>query len=61
MLGGFVLFSISMIILLEILSHISSGNGNANGGGVTIALDNETLSTATTFWYLTLQLNSRAS
>jgi hypothetical protein len=48
-LGGVVLFSICMIIVLEVLSHISSGNGNENGGGVAFSADSEDVSTLATF------------
>lgn len=50
-LGGFILVSLSIIIVLEILSHISSGNGNANGGGLAFASHSVGLSSMTTFWY----------
>jgi len=50
-LGGFIIVSIMIIILLEILSHISSGNGNRNGGGLAFAADVNSLPTIVSFKY----------
>ena len=38
-LGGFILFSVLCIVALEILSHISSSNGN--GGGLVFAKETD--------------------
>jgi hypothetical protein len=48
-LGVFIFVSLSIIVLLEILSHISSGNGNLNGGGLIFAPDVNSLPPTTTF------------
>ncbi|KAK0130121.1 hypothetical protein ONS96_000649 [Cadophora gregata f. sp. sojae] len=49
-LGVFVLISIIMIAALEVLSHISSQDGN--GGGLVFATNVESISTAASFGYL---------
>ena len=36
-LGGLIIFSLSMVAVLEVLSYMSSGNGNMNGGAVAFA------------------------
>ncbi|RDW81900.1 hypothetical protein BP6252_03012 [Coleophoma cylindrospora] len=51
-LGGFVFFSIAVIVLLELLSRISTKA--SNGGGLTFASDVNNLSTMTTFVFLYL-------
>jgi hypothetical protein len=38
-LGGLIAFSVAVIVILEVLAKISSGNGNVNGGGLVFAAD----------------------
>jgi hypothetical protein len=49
-LGSFVLISLLIVALLEVLSHQSSGQ---NGGGVAFPSDLDSLPTLTTFGYVT--------
>lgn len=53
-LGSFILVSLGLIVLLEILSHISTQNNDANGGGIAFAASVEEVSVIATFGYLYL-------
>lgn len=53
-LGGFIFVTIGVIILLEVLSHMSTREGN--GGGLVFAEDVEKLPTITTAWYRRISL-----
>ncbi|KAF4624946.1 hypothetical protein G7Y89_g13225 [Cudoniella acicularis] len=50
MLGSFILVTLSLIIILEVLSHISLRS--SNGGGIAFADDVDSLSASVTFGYL---------
>ncbi|TAQ88659.1 hypothetical protein B7494_g3002 [Chlorociboria aeruginascens] len=53
-LGGFIIFSLSIIIILEILSHIAFGNGGINGSGLAFGVDVNHLPLSATIGYLYL-------
>lgn len=53
-LGSIFAVTVSMIIGLEILSYVSIGKNNANGGGLAFAATVDDLSVAATFSYLYL-------
>lgn len=50
----FAIFSLSLVAILEGLSHYSTGAGNENGGGLSFAVDINSLSMTASFFYLYL-------
>ena len=48
---GLIVVSAEIIIVLEILSHMSTRDNNKNGGGLAFAVDVKSLSTGVSFWY----------
>lgn len=53
-LSCFVIFSFSLVAILEVLSYYSTGGDNENGGGLAFAADVSRLPTTASFFYLYL-------
>jgi hypothetical protein len=51
-LSCFIIISLSLAAILEVLSHYSTGNGNENGGGLAFAVGVDSLPATASFFYL---------